>query len=285
MSDLAIAAAEAQSPDDVESDAPGRTWNFDLIITPIAMGLLLILLITVWQFADMDVTTKKILSPANLRIQTWQHLQITFWSTLLVISIAIPLGIFITREGFKKFSGPILTVANWSGQWPGLVGMLNLNGSLTKAGVKYSTLWSEDFTDDYFRTKLRTWLTTGRCAHKTDHVQPLARIQLSASVRRTGEKLAAQLLREKAIMGIFDEGCMGMFNAIIPDDLLHRVGVFKERLSQSTLYAESCTVDDAEAAGVRAWMERRGMKFHTGPDEATDLTLSLIHISEPTRPY
>jgi hypothetical protein len=28
--------------------------------------------------------------------------------------------------------------------------MLNLNGSLTKAGVKYSTLWSADFTDDFF---------------------------------------------------------------------------------------------------------------------------------------
>ena len=32
----------------------------------------------------------------------------------------------------------MLTVANWSGTWPGLVGMLNLNGSLTKAGRKYS---------------------------------------------------------------------------------------------------------------------------------------------------
>ena len=33
-------------------------------------------------------------------------------------------------------SRPILTVANWSGEWPGLVGMLNLNASLTKAGVR-----------------------------------------------------------------------------------------------------------------------------------------------------
>ena len=32
--------------------------------------------------------------------------------------------------------GPILTVANWSGQWPGLVGLLNLNASLTKMGIK-----------------------------------------------------------------------------------------------------------------------------------------------------
>lgn len=178
--------------------------------------------------------------------------------------------------GLTTHRGPILTVANWSGQWPGLVGMLNLNGSLTKAGVKYFTLWSENFADDCFRAKLRDWLTTGKCTHKTDHVRPLAKVKLSASARRKGETLAAQLLREKAIMGVFDEGCMGMFNAIIPDDLLHAAGVFKERLSQSALYAESCKVGDDEAAAVRAWMERRGMKFHTGPNEATDLTDAQI---------
>lgn len=178
--------------------------------------------------------------------------------------------------GLTTHRGPILTVANWSGQWPGLVGMLNLNGSLTKAGVKYSTLWSQNFTDDNFRAKLRDWLTTGKCSHKTDHVVPLAKVKLGATAKRTGEKLAAQLLRDKAIMGIFDEGCMGMFNAIIPDDLLHATGVFKERLSQSALYAESCNVSDAEAAAVRAWMEARGMKFHTGPNDATDLTDAQI---------
>src|SRR6476646_9422100 len=30
-------------------------------------------------------------------------------------------------HGLYTHRGPILTVANWSGQWPGLVGMLNLN--------------------------------------------------------------------------------------------------------------------------------------------------------------
>src|SRR5882762_5882973 len=60
--------------------------------------------------------------------------------------------------GLSTHRGPILTVANWSGTWPGLVGMLNLNGSLTKQGVKYSTLWSKDFTDDYFKNGLRQWL-------------------------------------------------------------------------------------------------------------------------------
>src|SRR5262249_6596743 len=30
--------------------------------------------------------------------------------------------------GLTTHKGPILTVANWSGTWPGLVGMLNMNG-------------------------------------------------------------------------------------------------------------------------------------------------------------
>src|SRR5512146_2525492 len=64
--------------------------------------------------------------------------------------------------GLRSHRGPILTMANWSGQWPGLVGMLNLNGSLTKAGVKYSTLWSENFDDDFFVNGLHQWLDTGK---------------------------------------------------------------------------------------------------------------------------
>ena len=67
--------------------------------------------------------------------------------------------------GLISHRGPILTVANWSGTWPGLVGLLNLNGSLTKAGVKYSTLWSEDFTDKYFIEKLWDWLKRGKIRH------------------------------------------------------------------------------------------------------------------------
>ena len=65
---------------------------------------------------------------------------------------------------------------------------------------------------------------------------------------------------------------MGMFNAIIPDHALHACGVFKERLSQSALYHETTTVPDAEADAVRAWLDKKGMTFHTGTDDATELT-------------
>jgi hypothetical protein len=174
--------------------------------------------------------------------------------------------------GLTTHRGPILTVANWSGTWPGLVGLLNLNGSLTKAGVKYSTLWSEDFKDEYFRKRLSDWLRKGECRHKTDHVVPLKRARFKGPEVKLGEALARQLREAKAILGVFDEGCMGMFNAIIPDHLLHATGVFKERLSQSALYYETTCVTEAEARAVYGWYLDRGMRFHLGNDESSELT-------------
>src|SRR6185436_17856177 len=87
-----------------------------------------------------------------------------------------------------------------------------------------------------------------------------------------GSRLAADLRRNKAILGVFDEGCMGMYNAIIPDELLHATGVFKERLSQSALFAEMRQVNAAEARAVRHWLDAKGMRFATGSNPETDLT-------------
>ncbi len=174
--------------------------------------------------------------------------------------------------GLTTHRGPILTVANWSGQWPGLVGMLNLNGSLTKAGVIYSTLWSQDFTDDFFVGGLAEWLESGRVRHNLRHVVPLDFVKLPEADERIGRDFARRLRMGKAIMGVFDEGCMGMYNAIIPDDLLHATGIFKERLSQSALYARMRTVDDTEAESALQWLLDRGMTFNWGEDEETQLT-------------
>ena len=66
---------------------------------------------------------------------------------------------------------------------------------------------------------------------------------------------------------------MGMYNAIIDDELLNPLGIYKERLSQSALVAEMSRVTDDEAQrGARAGSTTPGMTFHTGTDEATELT-------------
>ena len=105
------------------------------------------------------------------------------------------------------------------------------------------------------------------------HVNAIAG-RLSAA--KVGSKFAQEFRKNKAIMGIFDEGCMGMYNAIIPDELLNPTGVFKERLSQSALYAKMRTVSDAEARAVYDWLRAKGMRFNLGTDEATELTEAQV---------
>lgn len=173
--------------------------------------------------------------------------------------------------GLLTHRGPILTVANWSGEWPGLVGLLNLNASLTKAGVKYSTTWSEDFADEFFLGGLRDWLKKGRILHDTSHVRSY-RERGPKNSTRIGAEFSHEFIKRKPIMGVFDEGCMGMYNAIIPDELLWRTGVFKERFSQSTLYAKMLTVSNDEAKAIYDWLLKKGVQFVLGKDEASELT-------------
>jgi hypothetical protein len=108
--------------------------------------------------------------------------------------------------------------------------------------------------------------------HDCSHVQPLKELKLPVEADQIGSSLAQQLLHDKAILGVFDEGCMGMYNGIIEDAYLLPIGIGKERLSQSALYAEMRTTPDGEARAVRAWLDRKGMRFRTGSNPETDLT-------------
>jgi hypothetical protein len=178
--------------------------------------------------------------------------------------------------GLLAHRGPILTVANWSGQWPGLVGMLNLNGCLRKAGVPFTTLWSKDFKDPLFKRGLREWIKNKSFQHDLTHVHAFNPAKVGAAESALGAALARELQSKKAILAVFDEGCMGMANAIIEDSLMNAAGIFKERLSQSALYAAMREIPDAEAQKVRDWLDASGMKFKTGPNEETDLTDAQI---------
>lgn len=92
--------------------------------------------------------------------------------------------------GLRDHRGPILVVANFAGDFPGLVGLLNLTGSMTKAGIKHSALWSKDFTDQWAREQLATWLRTGEIVHDISHVRDLPALPASPE-RELGVALAA----------------------------------------------------------------------------------------------
>lgn len=173
--------------------------------------------------------------------------------------------------GLRTHRGPILTVANFQPDWPGLVGLLGLNASLTKMGREYASIWSVDYADTWFRDGIREWIDTGSITHDASHVRPLPALPESPE-RELGHAIGDQLRADKALIGVFDEGCMGMYNAIFDDEILNATGIYKERLSQSALYAEMLAVTDAEADAIGEWLREKGMTFRLGDDEATELT-------------
>jgi hypothetical protein len=173
--------------------------------------------------------------------------------------------------GLRTHRGPVLTVANFDGKWPGLVGLLGLNAGLTKMGRDYSTIWSVDFSDEWFVAGIEEWIKTGHIAHEQSHVSPFTP-QTSGPEAELARAIADKLRADKAIIGVFDEGCMGMYNAVIDDELLNGLGIYKERLSQSALYAEMLKVTTDETDAVRSWLEEHGMTFVLGEDHDTELT-------------
>lgn len=201
----------------------------------------------------------------------------------LIVAEAVWQYSYHVLPGLRDHRGPILTVANWDGQWPGLVGMLNLNASLTKMGVEYSTIWSKDFTDEFFLDGLHQWIKGGKITHDTSHVKDLDVSQLPENEKVLGQALARQIKIDKAILGIFDEGCMGMYNAIIDDEMMNPLGLYKERLSQSALVAEMRVVKQEQAQEAYDWLKEQGMRFELGTNVDTDLT--DWHILEQMKMY
>jgi L-fucose isomerase-like protein len=131
----------------------------------------------------------------------------------------------------------------------------------------------------YKDIRVKEWLETETIQHDLSHARPLKEFKaIPSDLEKIGKKIAEDILKNKAIMGVFDEGCMGMYNAIIPDELLHKLGIFKERLSQSALYFEMQQTKDEEALAVYDWLKQKGMQFDLKeqPNDLIDLTEEQI---------
>lgn len=101
------------SPDLV--DRRGR-FPWGLVVAPFALAAAALLLRWHVMSADKNFQDQSALNwDEKLLPQIREHLTLTGWSTLWVLVIAIPLGILLTRPMLRRFSGPILLVAN-SGQ-------------------------------------------------------------------------------------------------------------------------------------------------------------------------
>ena len=76
--------------------------RLDLIVSPIFAMILALVGGAVWLYSDIDSTTAAILAPDKLQRQLYETILLGFSSSFLVVVIAIPLGVLVTRKGFPR---------------------------------------------------------------------------------------------------------------------------------------------------------------------------------------
>lgn len=92
---------------------PTKRWrseSLDLVVTPALFLILTVLLVVVWNYSEFDQTTTNILEPSKLLRQLNQQLYVAFWSTILVVAVAVPIGILVTREGVPKIKNTLVSI-------------------------------------------------------------------------------------------------------------------------------------------------------------------------------
>lgn len=131
----ARAAATVTAPPGRRTVAEEIRERIELIVTPTFFLLLVAAVALVWIYGDLDATAQRIVNWPRMQRRIVEHINLTFWSTVVVVAVAIPLGIFITRPAFKKFAPPILGVAN-AGQAAPAFGLLVLFAGLFGIGTR-----------------------------------------------------------------------------------------------------------------------------------------------------
>jgi L-fucose isomerase-like protein len=169
----------------------------------------------------------------------------------------------------KLHRGPILVLGNFDGTWPGLVSLLNHSASFERMGIAHSRIWTDSFSDDpAFMRNLSRWISSGTIEYPQDHLTKLEDLKVGLDAERLGRDLADEIARDKRILGQMDPGCMGMLNAVMSPHKLAQVGFPLELLSQSDLLAEMSLVEIGAASESLAWLQKRGVCFDWGSDEA-----------------
>lgn len=96
-----------------------------LIIYPVVLLVILGVLLIWLANAGLTATEQVTLNPGDLWAMTLEHLYLTVIATVIVLVVAIPLGILLTRPALRRLSAPVTALAN-IGQAAPAVGLIVL---------------------------------------------------------------------------------------------------------------------------------------------------------------
>ncbi len=178
-----------------------------------------------------------------------------------------------TTEGVVGKDNPLLLASNFSGQWPGLVGLLNTGACLESLGRKFSRVWTDapDWTaDEAFMARLEEWCTTGAIVYGEEQLSYDAPVSPDAAALAAG--VARKLRDRRALILMLGDTSMGMINGYFGPRLLNRHGFSEHKIDQAWIIDRGKRIDTKRMDDALAFVKAKGVRFHWGEAGAADFT-------------
>ena len=178
-----------------------------------------------------------------------------------------------TTEGVVGKENPLLLASNFSGQWPGLVGLLNTGACLESLNRPFSRVWTDatDWTaDDAFMARLDEWCVTGKIAYGEEGLAYAAPVSKRAVALAEG--VAQQFRDRRALILMLGDTSMGMINGYFGPRLLNRHGFTEHKVDQAWILDRGHAIAPGRIDAALDFVREAGVTFHWGEAGAEDFT-------------
>jgi L-fucose isomerase-like protein len=168
-----------------------------------------------------------------------------------------------TTEGVVGKDNPLLLASNFSGRWPGLVGLLNTGACLTSLNRKHSRIWTtaEDFTTDpEFMERLDTWCSSGSIPYDESGISYHAAIMPDSAAR--AKRVAASFREKRPLVLMLGDTSMGMINGYFGPRLLAPYGFSEHKIDQAWIIDRGRRVEQKRIDDAFQFVKDRGVTFH-----------------------
>jgi L-fucose isomerase-like protein len=176
-----------------------------------------------------------------------------------------------TTEGVVGKNSPLLLASNFSGQWPGLVGLLNTGASLESLGRPFSRIWTDakDWTADKgFMDRLAEWCETGTIAYAEKGISYDAPVPSDAAI--IAQSIAEQIRRRHILILMLGDTSMGMINGYFGPRLLYRYGFAEHKIDQAWIIDRGSRIENRRIADALQFVRDHGVIFHWKQNGASD---------------
>ena len=134
-----VSEATATSVTATTSGSPSRLRSLRMAVTPVVLAVVLVALYLWVHGQTLDSIEQRTLNRAYITRAVWQQFEIAFLASALILVIAVPLGVLLSRPALR-YAAPVFLIAANLGQALPAIGLLVMLTLTVGIGLKVALI-------------------------------------------------------------------------------------------------------------------------------------------------